>query len=209
MEQLTVVEGVAAPILRINIDTDQITPGKELVRMRSEGAAPSLFAYWRYIGDRDPNPDFILNREPWNKAKILLADRNFGCGSSRESAPQALRAWGFRAVIAPSFGGIFYNNSFRNGLLPIEMPIEAIRNIAAQMEAAQGNASVTVDLQQQTVIAPDGTRTSFKTPSVLREMLLHGADEIDVTLRRSPEIEAFRARDRIKRPWAYRAGLTS
>ena len=141
MEQLTTVEGVAAPILRINIDTDQITPGKELVRMRSEGAAPSLFAYWRYIGDREPNPEFILNREPWNKAKILLADRNFGCGSSRESAPQALRAWGFRAVIAPSFGGIFYNNSFRNGLLPIEMPIEDIRKIAAQMEAAQGNAA--------------------------------------------------------------------
>jgi len=205
MEKLTVVEGVAAPILRINIDTDQITPGKELVRMRTEGAAASLFAYWRYIGDREPNPDFILNREPWTKAQILLADRNFGCGSSRESAPQALRAWGFRAVIAPSFGGIFYNNCFRNGLLPIEMPIEAIRAIATQVEAAQGNAKVTVNLEDETVTAPDGSKTSFKTPSVLREMLLLGADEIDVTLRRGGEIEAFRARDRIKRPWAYRA----
>jgi 3-isopropylmalate/(R)-2-methylmalate dehydratase small subunit len=205
MEKLTIVEGIAAPILRINIDTDQITPGKELVRIRTEGAAPSLFAYWRYIGDREPNPQFILNREPWNKAQILLADRNFGCGSSRESAPQALRAFGFRAVIAPSFGGIFYNNCFRNGLLPIEMPIEVIRAIAAQMEAAQGNARVTVNLEDQTVTAPDGTKTSFKTPAVLRDMLLLGADEIDVTLCRSGETAAFRARDRAKRPWAYGA----
>jgi 3-isopropylmalate/(R)-2-methylmalate dehydratase small subunit len=205
MEKLTIVEGIAAPILRINIDTDQITPGKELVRIRTEGAAPSLFAYWRYIGDREPNPQFILNREPWNKAQILLADRNFGCGSSRESAPQALRAFGFRAVIAPSFGGIFYNNCFRNGLLPIEMPIEVIRAIAAQMEAAQGNARVTVNLEDQTVTAPDGTKTSFKTPAVLRDMLLLGADEIDVTLRRSGETAAFRTRDRAKRPWAYGA----
>jgi 3-isopropylmalate/(R)-2-methylmalate dehydratase small subunit len=203
MEKLTSVNGIAAPILRINIDTDQITPGKELLRVRTEGAAASLFAYWRYIGDREPNPEFILNRQPWNKAQILLADRNFGCGSSRESAPQALRAFGFRAVIAPSFGGIFYNNCFRNGLVPIEMPIEVIRGIAAQMEAAQGNATVTVNLEDQTVTAPDGVKTSFQTPAVLRDMLLLGADEIDVTLRRSGETEAFRARDRAKRPWAY------
>ena len=204
MEQLTTVEGIAVPLLRINIDTDQITPGKELVRMRAEGAAASLFAYWRYIGDREPNPDFILNRAPWSRATILLADRNFGCGSSREHAPMALRDWGFRVVIAPSFGGIFYNNCFRNGLLPIEMPIEAIRDIATQMEAAQGNARVTVSLADQTVTAPDGTIIAFKTPTVLREMLLTGADEIDTTLSRRDAIEAFRAGDRTKRPWAYR-----
>lgn len=204
MEQLTVAEGIAAPLLHINIDTDQITPGKELVRMRSEGAAPSLFAYWRYIGDREPNPNFILNREPWNKARILLADRNFGCGSSRETAPMALRAWGFRAVIAPSFGGIFYNNCFRNGLLPVELPIEDIKEIAAQMESAQGHARTIVDLENQTVTAPDGTAFSFRTPSVLRDMLLLGIDEIDLTLRRQREIEVFRAGDRARRPWAYR-----
>lgn len=174
--------------------------------MRSEGAAPSLFAYWRYIGAREPNPEFILNREPWDKATILLADRNFGCGSSRETAPMALRAWGFRVIIAPSFGGIFYNNCFRNGLLPIEMPIHAVRMIAAQMEAAQGRAQVTVDLQAETVTSPGGTAIAFKTPRVLREMLLLGADEIDTTLRRGIEISAFRARDRVKRPWAYRPG---
>ena len=204
MEQLTTVDGIAVPILRINIDTDQITPGKELVRMRAEGAAASLFATWRYIGDREPNPDFILNRAPWSRAKILLADRNFGCGSSREHAPMALRDWGFRVVIAPSFGGIFYNNCFRNGLLPIEMPIEAIRGIAGQMEVAQGNANVSVNLEVQTVTAPDGTIVSFKTPTVLREMLLSGADEIDTTLTRRDAIEAYRAGDRVNRPWAYR-----
>jgi 3-isopropylmalate/(R)-2-methylmalate dehydratase small subunit len=205
MERFVSVEGIAAPLLRINIDTDQITPGKELVRMRSEGAAPSLFAYWRYIGDREPNPDFILNRAPWSNATILLADRNFGCGSSRETAPMALRAWGFRAVIAPSFGGIFFNNCFRNGLLPVEMPIEPIRRIAQQMEAAQGRATVKVDLQSQTVTGPDGMVVSFATPKVLREMLLEGADEIDLTLRRSATIASFRDRDRAHRPWAYRA----
>jgi 3-isopropylmalate/(R)-2-methylmalate dehydratase small subunit len=191
-------------MLRINIDTDQITPGKELVRIRTEGAAPSLFAYWRYLGDRLPNPEFILNREPWNKAQILLADRNFGCGSSRESAPQALREWGFRAIIAPSFGGIFYNNCFRNGLLPIEMPIEDIRAIAAQVEASQGHAKVRVSVVDEMVTAPDGRAFSFKTPALLREMLLSGADEIEVTLRRSGATAAFRTRDRSKRPWAYR-----
>lgn len=204
MEKLTTVEGIAAPLLRINIDTDQITPGKELVRMRAEGAAPSLFAYWRYIGDREPNPEFILNREPWNKAKILLADRNFGCGSSRETAPMALHAWGFRVVIAPSFGGIFYNNCFRNGLLPIEMPIDGVRMIAAQMEIAHGYARVIVDLQTETVTAPDGKILPFKVPKVLRDMLLLGIDEIDMTLRSGAEIEVFRTHDGRRRPWAYR-----
>ena len=203
MESFTRVTGIAAPILRINIDTDQITPGKELVRVHTEGYAPSLFAYWRYIGEREPNPDFILNREPWKNAKILLADRNFGCGSSRESAPKALRQWGFRAVIAPSFGGIFFNNCFRNGLLPVELPIEQIREIAGQMEAAQGQAQVTVDLEAETVTAPEGQVFSFKAPAVLRDMLLRGVDEIDLTLSRVGEIAAFRAKDQARRPWAY------
>jgi 3-isopropylmalate/(R)-2-methylmalate dehydratase small subunit len=204
MESLTTVEGIAVPMLRINIDTDQIAPAKELVRMRTEGGAASLFATARYIGDREPNPDFILNREPWKHGRILLADRNFGCGSAREGAAQAVRAFGFRAVIAPSFGGIFYNNCFRNGLLQIEMPIEDIQQIAAQMEAAEGNATVKVDLQQQTVMAPDGTVRLFKTPAMLREMLLLGADEIEMTLRRTNTTEAYRVGDRAKRPWAYR-----
>jgi 3-isopropylmalate/(R)-2-methylmalate dehydratase small subunit len=203
MESFTRVIGIAVPMLRVNIDTDQITPGKELIRIHTEGYAPSLFAGWRYIDDREPNPDFILNQEPWSRATILLADRNFGCGSSRETAPKALRDWGFRSVIAPSFGGIFFNNSFRNGLLPVELPIETIRIVADQMRSDPDHARVTVDLDTQQVIAPSGTAYSFKAPEVLRQMLLQGVDEIDVTLSRSTEIAAYRARDHVRRPWAY------
>jgi 3-isopropylmalate/(R)-2-methylmalate dehydratase small subunit len=203
MESLTVVAGIAVPMLRINIDTDQITPAKELIRMRTEGGAASLFAAMRYSGDREPNPDFILNREPWKRAQILLADRNFGCGSAREGAAQALRAFGFRVLIAPSFGGIFYNNCFRNGVLPVEMPIEQVRILAAQVEAAHGHATVKVDLAGQTVTGPDGATIAFKTPAMLREMLLLGADEIELTLRRADTTQAYRTRDRAKRPWAY------
>jgi 3-isopropylmalate/(R)-2-methylmalate dehydratase small subunit len=203
MESLVRVRGIAVPMLRINIDTDQITPGKELLRVHREGHAASLFANLRYVGDRRPDPAFILNREPWSKGTILLADRNFGCGSSRESAPKALREFGFRAVIAPSFGGIFFGNSFRNGLLPVELPIEQVRVLAGQMEASGGNAEVEVDLENQAVTAPDGTRFAFSSPKVLREMLLRGVDEIDVTLSRAARIDAFRGRDRARRPWAY------
>jgi 3-isopropylmalate/(R)-2-methylmalate dehydratase small subunit len=203
MESFTRVTGIAAPILRINIDTDQITPGKELVRVHKEGYAASLFAGWRYLGEREPNPEFILNREPWRRAQILLADRNFGCGSSRESAPKALREWGFRAVIAPSFGGIFYNNSFRNGLLPVELPIETVRAIADATLADPASSLVTVDLEAQEVTAESGLRFRFSAPAVLRQMLLEGADEIDLTLKRAGEIEAFRARDKAIRSWAY------
>jgi 3-isopropylmalate/(R)-2-methylmalate dehydratase small subunit len=203
MESFTRVTGLAVPMLRVNIDTDQITPGKELLRGEKDGWAATLFAGWRYLGDREPNPDFILNREPWSRAEILLADRNFGCGSSRETAPKALRAWGFRAVIAPSFGGIFFNNSFRNGLVPVELPIDIVRRLAEAAEADPERARVTVDLESQEVTAPDGTTFAFRTPEVLRQMLLAGVDEIDLTLSRAVEIDAFRSRDRTARPWAY------
>jgi len=206
MESFVRVRGIAVPMLRINIDTDQITPGRELIRVHREGYAASLFSNLRYIGDRTPNPEFILNREPWSRGTILLADRNFGCGSSRESAPKALRGFGFRAVIAPSFGGIFFNNSFRNGLLPVELPIEQVRALAEQMEAAGGRAEVEVDLDAQTVTAPDGTRFSFESPQVLREMLLRGVDEVGMTLARGADIASFRERDRERRPWVYRPG---
>jgi 3-isopropylmalate/(R)-2-methylmalate dehydratase small subunit len=207
MEQLVEVTGIAAPLLRINIDTDQIIPGREIMRGSREGYGPGLFGYWRYIEDRTPNPAFILNQEPWKHATILLADRNFGCGSSREPAPKSLRGFGFRAVIAPSFGGIFFNNSFRNGLLPVELPIEQVRLIAEQMEESRGNARVTVDLQNQTVTAPQGQVFTFKTPALLRRMLLEGLDEIAVTLTMSRQIETYRSADAAKRPWAYRPGV--
>jgi 3-isopropylmalate/(R)-2-methylmalate dehydratase small subunit len=206
MEQLVKITGIAAPLMRINIDTDQIIPGREIMRGSREGYGPGLFAYWRYIEDRTPNPDFILNQEPWKQATILLADRNFGCGSSREPAPKSLRGFGFRAVIAPSFGGIFFNNAFRNGLLPVELPIEQVRVLADQMEQSRGNARVAVDLETETVTAPQGEIFAFKTPALLRRMLLEGLDEIALTLTMRPQIETYRGRDASKRPWAYRPG---
>lgn len=205
METFTRVSGIAVPMMRANIDTDQLTPGRDLLRVIQDGSGygAALFSNLRYRADGSPDPDFILNQEPWSRATFLLADRNFGCGSSRETAPKALREWGFRAVIAPSFAGIFHGNSFRNGLLPVELPVEQVRALARQMEESGGTAQVTVDLQAQVVTAPDGAHYPFRTPPVLRAMLLQGLDEIGVTLERREEIDAFRARDRALRPWAY------
>jgi len=205
MEQLVKVTGIAVPILRINIDTDQIIPVREMVNTITDNYGPGLFANWRYVKEREPNPDFILNKEPWRHATILLADRNFGCGSSRELAPKALRHYGFRAVIAPSFGGIFFNNCFRNGLVPVELDIADVKAIAEQVTASDGQAKVTVDLESQTVVAPDGKALPFRSPPLMRRMLLEGLDEIALTLSRGSEIGTFRAGDNRKRPWAYLA----
>ncbi|MBM3567417.1 MAG: 3-isopropylmalate dehydratase small subunit [Alphaproteobacteria bacterium] len=214
MESLVRIKGVAAPLLRINVDTDQIIPGPEIMASVDESYArwgTGLFAYWRYLdgagGAHTPNPEFVLNRPPYDRAVILLADRNFGCGSSREPAPKALRGFGIRAVIAPSFGGIFFNNCFRNGVLPIELSIEAVRELAGQVERSQGRGEISVDLEAQRITAPEGDGYGFRTPPLLRRMLLEGLDEIGATLARRGEIEGFRGRDRSRRPWAYRPGL--
>ncbi|MBC5764554.1 3-isopropylmalate dehydratase small subunit [Ramlibacter albus] len=198
MEALRTVTGVAAPLLRINIDTDQIIPTLFLGGTDAKGYGAHLFHGWRFLADGSPNPEFVLNQPPYDQAQVLLADRNFGCGSSRERAPKALREFGFRAIIAPSFGGIFFNNCFRNGIVPVELPIENVRHLASL-----GGAQVTVDLEQQVVIAADGSRFAFKSPETLRQMLLAGVDEIQLTLERGAELGAFRDRDRAKRPWAY------
>jgi len=203
MEQFVRLEGIAAPLLRINIDTDQIIPAKYLVRVSYAGIGEGLFAGWRLRPDGSPDPEFILNQAPWTQSTILLADSNFGCGSSREGAPKALRDWGIRAVIAPSFGGIFFNNCFRNGILPVELPIEQIRSIARQVESSAGKGLTVVDLQTQTVTAPQGEVFAFRTPAQLRRMLLEGLDEVDLTLTMSAQIERFRSADRVKRPWVY------
>lgn len=203
MEALRRVRGIAAAMLRINIDTDQIIPATFLGGTDARGYGAHLFHGWRFRADGSPDPTFVLNQPPYDRAQILLADRNFGCGSSRERAPKALREFGFRAVIAPSFGGIFFNNCFRNGIVPVELPIERVRRIAEQVAAAGGHREVEVDLETCTVTAPDGERHAFGAPSALRQMLLQGVDEIALTLSRSDEIAAFRARDRTARPWAY------
>jgi len=203
MEAFRSVTGIAAPLLRINIDTDQIIPALFLGGTDAKGYGANLFNGWRFLTDGSPNPEFILNQSPYDHAQVLLADRNFGCGSSRERAPKALREFGFRAVVAPSFGGIFYNNCWRNGIVPVELPIEDVRAIASEVEASRGEASVTVDLEARSVTSPSGKVFRFSAPETLRQMLLHGVDEIALTLRRRAELDAYRARDRAMRPWAY------
>ncbi|MBH1966462.1 MAG: 3-isopropylmalate dehydratase small subunit [Comamonadaceae bacterium] len=203
MEAFRHVSGIAAPLLRINIDTDQIIPALFLGGTDAKGYGANLFHHWRFLSDGSPNADFVLNQSPYDRAQVLLADRNFGCGSSRERAPKALREYGFRAVIAPSFGGIFYNNCFRNGMVPVELPIEHVRTIAQEVESSKGLGRVTVDLERQCVESPTGQVWSFTAPQALRAMLLEGMDEIALTLQRLPEIEQFRAADRKLRPWAY------
>lgn len=208
MESLRSVTGIAAAMLVINIDTDQIIPARYMGGPDATGYGRMLFANQRFLGDdATPNPDFVLNQSPYNQAQILLADRNFGCGSSRERAPKALREFGFRALIAPSYGGIFFNNCFRNGIVPVELPIEQVREIAAEVAKSEGRSRITVDLQTQQVRTGQGLVYPFSTPAVLRAMLIEGVDEIDLTLSAKSEIDAFRARDRVRRPWAYLEGI--
>ncbi|MEI7445578.1 MAG: 3-isopropylmalate dehydratase small subunit [Burkholderiales bacterium] len=205
MEAFTRIEGIAAPMLVINIDTDQIIPARFLGGTDAKGYGAALFANARFLADGALNPEFVLNRAPYDRAQVLLADRNFGCGSSRERAPKALREFGIRAILAPSFGGIFYNNCFRNGILPVELPIAEVRAIADEVEAAGGHASVAVDLETQRVRTPSGRAIAFEAPRTLREMLLAGIDEIGLTLAARDEIERWREADRARRPWAYTA----
>lgn len=203
MEALRKVTGIAAPMMRINIDTDQIIPALFLGGTDAKGYGVHLFHHSRYLPDGSPNPEFILNQAPYDTAQILLADRNFGCGSSRERAPKALREFGFRAIVAPSFGGIFFNNCFRNGIVPVELPIEQVRVISQAVEASAGHTPVTVDLEEQVVIAPNAERFSFAAPAMFREMLLNGVDEIALTLSHAADLDEFRAKDSARRPWAY------
>ena len=202
MESLRTVTGIAVPMLRINIDTDQIIPARFLVRTSEEGLGQALFFNWAHLPDGAPDPEFILHREPWSQAAILLADRNFGCGSSREAAPRALRQRGFRAVVAPSFGGIFFNNCFRNGIVPVELDIERVKLIAAELSGAPA-AAITVDLERQLLATPGGLEFPFRSPALMRRMLLEGLDEVALTLTFSESIGSFRGQDRARRPWAY------
>ena len=205
MEKFKTLTAVAAPILRINIDTDIIIPSREMKRVSKEGLGEGLFAGWRYTepGGRDENPDFILNREPYRRAKILLSGANFGCGSSREHAVWALYEWGIRCIIAPSFGAIFRNNCVRNGILPVELDDEVVKSLAEQVQADPEHRLITVDLDDCRVIAPDQTCHPFEIPPADREMLLQGLDAIAVTMQRDDQILEFQVRDRLRRPWIY------
>ena len=208
MEAFTSLTGLAAPLMRNNVDTDQIIPTRFLARASEEGLNEGLFAEWRVKPDGSPNTEFVLNREPWMRAQILVAGANFGCGSSREAAPRALRQQGFRAIVAPSFGDIFFGNCFRCGIAPVVLPAADVAAIASGLGDADAPGTVRVDLDKQEVTGPDGRVYRFETPKLLRRMLLEGLDEIGLTLTQSGAIEAFRARDAVRRPWAYAVKAT-
>ncbi|MBM3514824.1 MAG: 3-isopropylmalate dehydratase small subunit [Alphaproteobacteria bacterium] len=207
MDKFVSLTAIAAPVMRANIDTDVIIPSREMKGVTKTGLSVGMFANWRYtdVPRRVEDPAFVLNREPFRKAQILLAGTNFGCGSSREHAVWAMREWGFRAVIAPSFGAIYFGNCVRNGILPVVLAEADVARIAAWVEAAPDANHVSIDLPSQTVTAAGGS-FRFQIGEADKLMLLEGLDPIGVTLKKEPEIAAFEARDRTRRPWVYELG---
>ncbi|MEM9532900.1 MAG: 3-isopropylmalate dehydratase small subunit [Pseudomonadota bacterium] len=203
MKPFTVHTGVAAPLLRDNVDTDAIIPSREMRRVSKHGLADGLFAGWRYLAgqerERVPDPEFVLNQPAYAGATILLGGHNFGCGSSREHAVWALVEYGIRSIIAVSFASIFRNNCGRNGILPVVLPRPAIEAIADRVAADPQNQQVTINLESLSV---DQTY-SFEVDAAQREMLLKGLDPIELTLTHLSDIEAFRKQDRAQRSWAY------
>ena len=181
--------GIAAPLIRDNIDTDQIIPSREMKSVSKTGLSDGMFAGERYISGREPNPDFVLNKTEYADATILLTGQNFGCGSSREHAVWAFKEYGFRAIIAQSFGEIFYNNCVRNGILPIVLAAELITKLPRE---------VTIDLPAQTV-----AEFKFDMPEGDKKMLIDGLDMIAQTLEHEADISAFLDSDKVKRPWIY------
>ena len=214
MKPFTTHTGLVAPLDRANVDTDQIIPKQFLKSIKRSGFGPNLFDQWRYLDVGEPgqdnsvrplNPDFVLNALRYAGASVLLARENFGCGSSREHAPWALDEYGFRAVIASSFADIFHNNSFKNGLLPIVLAAHEVDALFAQCEATGGYA-LTVDLAAQTVTRPDGMQYTFEIDAFRKHCLLHGLDDIGLTLREADAIHAFEAQHRAAQPWLFDAG---
>ncbi|HVZ59361.1 MAG TPA: 3-isopropylmalate dehydratase small subunit [Terriglobales bacterium] len=199
MQPFRILTGIAAPLDRANVDTDQIIPAKFLKRIERTGFGQFLFFAWRFNAEGKPNPGFILNEPRFQGAKILIAGRNFGCGSSREHAPWALTDYGFRAVIAPSFADIFFNNSFKNGLLPVILPDEQVAELMRRSQASAGY-ELTVNLETCEVSDNSGFRAKFEVDPFRRNCLLNGLDDIGLTLKQEPAIVAFEAR-RAQRPW--------
>ena len=200
MEKFTTLTAIAAPLPEANIDTDKIIPARFLKTTKRTGLGVHAFDGMRYRPDGSENPDFVLNREPYRKAEILVTHENFGCGSSREHAPWALLDFGIRCVIAPSFADIFFNNSFKNGILPIRLPREVCDELME--DASQGsNSRITVDLARQVVIRPDGQEISFEIDPLRKHLLLEGLDDIGQTLEHENAIETFEAKRKQDEPW--------
>jgi 3-isopropylmalate/(R)-2-methylmalate dehydratase small subunit len=185
--------GLAAPLNRLNVDTDQIIPKQFLKRIERTGFGQFLFYDWRFRDNGDPNPDFVLNDRRYQEASILVAGANFGCGSSREHAPWALQQYGFKAVIAPSFADIFRNNCYKNGLLPIALPDDVTADLMEQIEGQEGYRLM-IDLETQQVVQPDGTSHPFEIGDFEKHCLLNGLDEIGWTLQFDEQISAYEGR---------------
>jgi 3-isopropylmalate/(R)-2-methylmalate dehydratase small subunit len=195
---------IAAPIMRSNIDTDVVIRIERLVGNSVRGTLGKwAFGALRYLPDGSENPEFILNREPYRQAEILVTGPNFGCGSSREGAVWALQEMGIRAIIGSGFGDIFFANCFQNGILPIVVDKEIVDGLAADVEHTQGAGRISVDLEGQTITSPSGTRHHFEIDPRRRAGLLEGLDEVGTTLQRDEQIRAFQVADRVERPWIH------
>jgi 3-isopropylmalate/(R)-2-methylmalate dehydratase small subunit len=212
MQAFRILTGLVAPLDRANVDTDAIIPKQFLKSVRRSGFGPNLFDAWRYLdhdetgkstAERRPNPDFALNEPRYRGAQILLARRNFGCGSSREHAPWALGDYGFRSIIAPSFADIFFNNCFKNGLLPIALSEAEVDSLFHQTAAFPG-FKLTIDLEQQTVSTPDGGAVfSFDIDPFRKHCMVNGLDDIGLTLKHADEIRAFEEKRKAEQPWLF------
>jgi 3-isopropylmalate/(R)-2-methylmalate dehydratase small subunit len=213
MQKFTVHLGLVAPMDRDNVDTDAIIPKQFLKSIRKTGFGPNLFDEWRYLDQpgqpgvpesaRQPNPDFVLNQPRYQGASILLARKNFGCGSSREHAPWAIEQYGFRALIAPSFADIFFNNCFKNGLLPIVLPESTINQLFEEVHAFPGY-QLTIDLERQVIVKGQGEEIPFEVQAFRKYCLLNGFDDIGLTLRHKEKIQAFEAHRLATKPWLAR-----
>ena len=211
MEKFVRLEGLVAPLDRNNVDTDAIIPKQFLKSIKRSGFGPNLFDEWRYLDvgqpeadctNRPKNPDFLLNQPRDQGAQILLTRQNFGCGSSREHAPWALLDYGFKVIIAESFADIFFNNCFKNGILPIVLSAEQLDVLFAQVQATPGYKLV-VDLENQKIVCPDGKSIAFNVDPFRKECLLNGWDDIGLTLRHADDIRAFEAKRRAEQPWMF------
>jgi 3-isopropylmalate/(R)-2-methylmalate dehydratase small subunit len=215
MQAFTLHTGLVAPMDRANVDTDAIIPKQFLKSIARSGFGPNLFDEWRYLDKGEPgqdaalrksNPDFVLNQPRYTGASVLLCRQNFGCGSSREHAPWALEQYGFRALIAPSYADIFFNNCFKNGLLPIQLPEAVVSRLFDEVAAFPGYR-LTIDLPRQVVLKPDGEEIPFEVQAFRKYCLVNGFDDIGLTLRHADKIRAFEAERLAKMPWLAKTQL--
>ena len=211
MQAFTTLNGLVAPLDRANVDTDAIIPKQFLKSIKRSGFGPNAFDEWRYLDHGEPgmdnskrplNPDFVLNKARYQGSSVLLARENFGCGSSREHAPWALEDYGFRSVIATSFADIFFNNCFKNGMLPIVLPADVVDQLFKEVESSEGY-KLKIDLQAQTVTTPSGESFAFEIDPFRKHCLLNGLDDIGLTMQQQDRIKAFEVKHKAAQPWLF------